>query len=212
LGIGVTHAFIVEGVWGYSYDRPVAWLAEYLSALLPALQGELPSVAGERVTARPLRPLETPDVTAPPVLAAALGSGMLRLAGRTCAGTVTWLTGPRTLAEHIVPSIRTAAEDAGRPVPRVVAGLPVCVTDDPGRAARRAGRKFGVYTDVPSYRAMLDREGAATAADLAIIGTADEVAERVADLARAGVDEFMACVFGTPDEQQATHDCLRGRA
>jgi 5,10-methylenetetrahydromethanopterin reductase len=212
LGVGVSHAFLVEGVWGYSYARPVAWMTEYLSALVPALRGERPEVQGERITARPPRPLDTPGCQPPPVLAAALGPRMLRLAGEACDGTITWMTGPRTLGDHTVPSLRRAAEAAGRPRPRVVAGLPVCVTDRPAGARDLAQKQFGVYSNVPSYRAMLDREGVATAPDLALIGSAEQVGERLGAIAEAGVDEFMACVFGDPDEREATHECVLARA
>jgi 5,10-methylenetetrahydromethanopterin reductase len=209
LGVGVSHAFLVEGVWGYSYDRPAAWLREYLDALLPALRGERPDVAGERVTARPPRPLDLPGAEAPPVYAAALAPAMLRLAGRRCAGTITWLTGPRTLERHVVPAIRVAAEEAGRPAPRVVAGLPVCVTRDARRARERAAEQLAVYSGVPSYRAMLDREGVASPADLALVGGPAEITDRLGELAAIGVDEFMAYVYGDPDEREATHGCLR---
>ena len=51
LGVGVSHRILVEGSWGLSYDRPVAYLSEYLDALLPLLNERRVSVVGERVMA-----------------------------------------------------------------------------------------------------------------------------------------------------------------
>src|SRR5262244_2934557 len=51
---------------------------------------------------------------------------LLPLAGRRADGTVLWMTGPATVRDYIVPTIREAAQAAGRPSPRVVCMLPVC--------------------------------------------------------------------------------------
>ncbi|MEL0283994.1 MAG: LLM class flavin-dependent oxidoreductase, partial [Ilumatobacter sp.] len=87
----------------------------------------------------------------------------------------TWMTGPETIRTLTSPTIREDAAEAGRPEPRVVVGLPVCVTDDIDAARTRADSDYAIYGQLPSYRAMLDREGAATPADVAIIGSAAEV-------------------------------------
>src|SRR5207249_4968366 len=105
-----------------------------------------------------------------PVVVAALGSQMLRLAGTMAEGTVTWMTGPKTVAEHVVPTITTAAAGAGRGDPKVIVALPICVTDDPAGARATAAQSFHNYGLLPSYRAMLDREGAVSPGDIAIVG------------------------------------------
>ena len=107
---------------------------------------------------------------------------------------------PATVRDHIVPVITEAAASAGRPSPRVVCILPVCVTDDPDNARERAARVFAIYGQLPSYRAMLDREGAAGPADVAIVGHEDTVAAQIATLAEAGVTDFVAGEYtGGPD-------------
>ena len=134
---------------------------------------------------------------------------MLKVTGELADGTLTWCTGPRTLADHIVPTISAAAEAAGRPTPRVIAALPVCVTDDVDAAQERAAKVFAVYGQLPSYRAMLDREGAGGAADIALVGTAAEVTDRIGALADIGVTDFAAVEFGgDPDEVAATRATL----
>lgn len=205
LGIGLSHPVVVESMWGLSYEKPLRHMREYLEALLPMLSGEASSVDGEAVTSHGAVDLEAP---APQVLVAALGPRMLELAGRVADGTVTWLVGPKTLAAHIVPSINRAAEAADRPRPQITAGLPVCVTDNPERARERAAEMLIMYGGLPSYRAMLDREGASGPEDVAVIGTAADVAERLAGLGESGVTTIAASEFGNPDELAATRDVL----
>jgi alkanesulfonate monooxygenase SsuD/methylene tetrahydromethanopterin reductase-like flavin-dependent oxidoreductase (luciferase family) len=145
------------------------------------------------------------------VVVAALGEQMLRVTAAMTDGTLTWCTGPVTLANHIVPTITKAADEFGRPAPRVIAALPVCVTADRSGASARAAEMFAAYGGLPSYRAMLDREGVAGPADIAIIGSAAEVQDRVGALAGIGVTDFAAVEFGaTPDEVRDTREALKG--
>ncbi|HSL57154.1 MAG TPA: TIGR03564 family F420-dependent LLM class oxidoreductase [Acidimicrobiales bacterium] len=208
LGIGLSHQPVVEGMWGISFDKPVGYLREYLEALVPMLRGEQVSVRGDHVTA--VGSVDVRDAAAPPLLIAALGPQMLRLAGSVGAGTITWCTGPRALADHIVPSITAAADAAGHAAPRVVAALPICVTDDPDGARASIGENLAIYGQLPSYRAMLDREGVASPADIAIVGSEAEVEAGLRRLADGGVTDFGAAIMPrTADENEATLDVLR---
>ena len=206
LGIGLSHKPVVEGMWGMPFDRPVRHMSDYLAILMPLLSDRRVSFGGEMLTGR--GEITPPPADAPPVLVAALGPQMLRLVGRVADGTITWMTGPETLRTLTAPTITAAANEAGRPAPAVVAGLPVCVTDDVDAARARADRDYAIYGQLPSYRAMLDREGAATPADVAIIGTASEVTDRIRALAGSGVTTFAASAFGSTDEQAATREAL----
>ena len=206
LGIGLSHQMVVEGMWGLPFDKPVRQMREYLEALGPLLAGENPQYGGETITAR--GGLDVP-ADPPPVLVAALGPQMLTVTGRLADGTVTWMTGPKTLTDLTVPTIRAAAEGAGRPAPRVVVALPVCVTDDEAGARERAAAEFAVYGMLPSYRAMLDREGMEGPADLAFVGSADAVASRIAEVDTAGATTLVAAEFGLDDEKAATRELLK---
>ncbi len=206
LGIGLSHKPVVEGMWGMPFDRPVRHMSDYLAILMPLLSDRRVSFGGETLTGGGEIP--PPPADAPPVLVAALGPQMLRLVGRVADGTITWMTGPETLRTLTAPTITQAASEAGRPAPAVVAGLPVCVTDDVDAARARADRDYAIYGQLPSYRAMLDREGAATPADVAIIGTSSEVTDRIRALAGSGVTTFAASAFGSADEQAATREAL----
>jgi alkanesulfonate monooxygenase SsuD/methylene tetrahydromethanopterin reductase-like flavin-dependent oxidoreductase (luciferase family) len=125
-------------------------------------------------------------------------------------GTITWMTGPATIEEHIIPTINAAAAAAGRPVPQVGVGLPVCVTDDTAAARANAAEVFAVYGHLPSYRAMLDREGASGPADVAIVGSAADVVDQVRRLSDAGVTDFCAAPFGSSDQISASIAVLAG--
>lgn len=203
LGLGMTHRVVTEGMWGIPWDKPVRRLNEYLDGLLPLLAGEKADAEGQTVTTR--GELRIPGAPAPDVYIAALGPQLLKIAGRRSAGTVTWMTGPKTLAEHVGPALRAAAAEAGRPEGsvRVVAALPVSVTDDVDGARRQAAEQFAMYGYMPSYRAMLDREGHANPEDAALIGDEETVSARIDVLRRAGVDEFAAIPFDSSAEVRA---------
>jgi F420-dependent oxidoreductase-like protein len=208
LGIGLSHKIVVENMWGMSYDKPVRHLREYLTVLTTLLDGGNVALDGEayRVHAG----LSATGSPRPGVYVAALGEQMLRVTGALADGTVTWCTGPETLRSHIVPTLCAAAEAAGRPVPRVISALPVCVTDDREAATARAAEIFQMYGYLPSYRAMLDKEGAAGPETIAIVGGEAEVADRIGALADIGVTDFAASEFpGNPDEAARTRDALR---
>jgi F420-dependent oxidoreductase-like protein len=209
LGIGLSHQMVIENVFGQSFEKPARHMREYLTILMPLLAGEQASFAGETLSASTFGPLQI-DAPAPTVLVAALGTTMLGLAGRMADGTVTWMTGPATIESHIIPTIRAAAAEAGRPEPRIGVGLPVCVTADADAARARAAELFAMYGILPSYRAMLDREGAEGPADVAIVGTESEVQAQVRHLAAIGATEFCGAPFGSAEEIRASVGALAG--
>jgi 5,10-methylenetetrahydromethanopterin reductase len=207
LGIGLSHRIVIEDMYGYDFGRPVRHMREYLAVLRPLLDRRPALFTGETVRAN--IGLTTPGEGRVPVLLAALGSQMLRLAGQQADGTVLWMTGPATVRDHVVPAITEAAAAAGRPAPRVVCLLPVCVTSDPDGARERAARVFAIYGDLPSYRAMLDREGAVGPADVAVVGDEAAVGAQIGALADAGVTDFVAAEYGRGEDAARTRVFLR---
>jgi 5,10-methylenetetrahydromethanopterin reductase len=210
LGIGLSHQIVIEMMYGYSFAKPLRHMREHLSILMPLIHDGAADVEGETLTGRvglsmaARRPF--------PVLLAALGPKMLGLAGAVADGTVTWMTGPATLASHIVPTITAAAEEAGRDAPRVVGSLPVLVTDDEGDGRVRAGKAFAVYDTLPSYKAMLDREGAGGPADVAVVGDEASVGEQLDALLASGITDFVAVEYSRdPDESARTRAFLQSR-
>lgn len=206
LGIGVSHRHVVEDQWGYSYDRTALRMAEYVRVLNDLFDTGEVAFEGETVTARGSLTIEVDRRI--PVLVAALGPRMLQVAGEAADGVITWMTGLRTLAEHTVPHLTAAAERAGRPRPRVVASLPVCVTDDAEAAHRLAERLFLIYRSLPNYKAMLDRERADNGGDIALIGTEDDIAGAVKRLTDIGVTDLNALVIGSDSEKARAHALL----
>lgn len=197
LGIGPSHRMIVEQMWGGSYASPFGHTREYVAALSPLLRGEPTRFEGRYIVARGGLTVAAARV---PLLVAGLGPRMLALAGGEADGTVTWMCGLKTVREHIVPAVRAAAERAGRPPPRVVVGLPVCVTDEPEKARVYAAEKLGRYGALPSYRAMLDREGVAGPEDIALIGGEEQVRSSIAALAAAGATDLRATELAVDPE------------
>jgi 5,10-methylenetetrahydromethanopterin reductase len=207
LGIGLSHQMVIENMFGLSFEKPVRHMREYLSVLMPLIHEGKASFQGETIRSEIGIGVE-PRLPCP-VLVAALGEQMLKLAGTLTDGTVTWMTGPATIANHTVPTITAAAAAAGRPAPRIATSLPICVTTNVDAARERAAKDFQVYGFLPSYRAMLDREGAGGPADVAMVGDAATVEKQVRALADAGVTEYVASIYGSRDERAETRALLK---
>ena len=208
LGIGLSHQIVIENMMGMSFDKPVRHMREYLTVLQSLNKSNNVSFSGEvysthaGVSVTGSQPFG--------VVVAALGEQMLRVTAALADGTLTWCTGPSTLANHTIPVLDRASDALGKPKQRVIAALPVCVTTKVAEARERASQVFAIYGQLPSYRAMLDKEGAAGPADIAIVGTAAEVTDRIAALADIGVTDFAAVEFGgDPDESANTRAALK---
>ena len=200
LGIGLSHQIVIENMLGFSYDRPARHMRDYLEVLGPLMRGERVDHHGPQYQVHAelrVAGLEQPT----PLMIAALGPAMLRLAGSMTDGTITWMTGPKTLEKHIGPRLRDAAREAGRPEPRVVAGFPIAITNKPDEARELAGKLFQMYGQLPSYRAMLDREEVEGPGDISMVGDEATLAKGLANLRSAGVTDFNAAVF--PAEEGA---------
>jgi len=208
LGVGVTHRMVSEGCFGVPYRRAASLCEEELIAL-NGLLGPTHATHhdGRWIVAR--AQLDLPDVEVP-IVVAALGPRMVEIAGRLSDGTVTWMTGPRSLGEDIVPALRRAADLAGRRPPRVIAGLPVCVTDDVGTARERLRPALLGAMALPSYARMMAREQFDDPTDLGLIGDEAQVTDRIAGLAALGVSELLANVVGLSEEQERTARLLCG--
>lgn len=205
LGVGASDRFIVERVWGQSFDRPVAYMSEYLEILLLLLEEREAYMRGKRVFMRGELDIEGPACS---VIMAALGPRMLELAGRVAAGAMTWMTGPKTIRDFTVPTINKAAEAAERDAPEVIVSLPVCVTDDAEGAKALANELLAKWEQAPACRDMLDREGLSSAGDICVIGNEDQVAERLAVFFAAGATKVVVVPAGTDEEIERTWEAM----
>ena len=206
LGVGLSHKVMMAQL-GINSDKPIRHLRDYLSILMPLIntgqvdyEGETLSCKAEifRVSDKPLS-----------VVTAALGSQTLRVAGSRTQGTILAWVGARTIENHIAPKLFAAADKAKRDKPRIIATLPLCVTDQPDRVRSLVTKNLAMYGELPSYKAMFEREGVAGPGELAIIGNEAEVAERLRQLDQAGVTDFAVSEFTTSkDERSRTREFL----
>lgn len=198
LGIGLAHQPVVEGMFGMSFEKPARYMKEYLSILNPLLAGEPAGFKGEVLHG--YGAMNAPDAEKPvPLLLAALGPIMLELAGREADGTVTWMTGTKTIENHIAPTMGKAAAAAGKPTPRIVSSFPICLTNKVDETRAYIGENLATYGQLPSYRAMLDREGLEGPGDIALIGDEAVLDKEIERLSASGITDFVASPLG-PDE------------
>ncbi|MEX0942753.1 MAG: TIGR03564 family F420-dependent LLM class oxidoreductase [Pseudomonadales bacterium] len=198
LGIGLSHKVVIEDMLGMSYDKPAKHMKEYLEILTPLLEGEAVTYKGEHYKINNLK-LSFPGMKPVPLLVAALGPVMLKIAGGLADGTVTWMTGPNTLADYIIPSINKAASVARRAPARIAAGFPIVVTDDISGAREMIGKVLQIYGMLPSYRAMLDKEGVAGPAELALAGPEKKLKADLQRLKDIGVTDFCGSIVAPDD-------------
>jgi 5,10-methylenetetrahydromethanopterin reductase len=213
LGLGVSHHWIIEEMLGLPYEKPVAAMRAYLDVLDKALAGPGP-VDVENDTFRVHNPLDVTDITPTPVLIAALGPVMLRLAGERTDGTILWMADERAIGSHIAPTITAATEKAGRPAPRIVAGVPVCLCgdDEVEAAVTRTNRILAEAETSPNYQALLDRGDARTVGDILAAGGEASIEKRLRSFADAGVTDLSVRVVPIGDDRDsliASSKCTR---
>lgn len=203
LGIGISHQLVIENMLGLSYAKPVRHLREYLEVLTALLHEHSCEVEGEmyRVHAQ----LGMADVPPPPILIGALRPQMVKLAGRMTDGTITWMAGPTYLEKDIVKPMNAAAAEAGRPTPRTVAGMPICITNERDAVVDHMNAQYAIYGNLPVYRAVLDAEGVEGPAGIAIIGDEQEAEAALRRLKDAGVTDFGASIVGAGSDPEAAH-------
>ena len=200
LGIGVSHAAVVEKRLGLDYAKPLRHMKEYLEVLRPLLAGEEIRHQGEEY--RVALQAGTLSATPPPVLVAALGPKMLDLAGRHADGAAIWLGGPRYLGGFAVPRLERAAQDAGRPPPRIVSGIPIAVTRA-AHARESAEGLLAASAKLPAYRRVLEREGVSHPSEIAVVGDETEVEKALQGIADLGVTDVNAVPFRVAGDPQA---------
>jgi len=198
LGIGLSHKIVIEDMLGFSYDKPARHMREYLSVLMPLARGKPANFQGEHYRVNGVQ-LAVPGAGELPVVIAGLGPVMLKLAGELADGTSTWMVGPRTMETHIIPRLNEAADAAGRGRPRVVGGYPVVLTTRPDEARQKIAQNLTIYGQLPSYRAMLDREGVAGPADVALAGDENALRGEIRRLEEVGITHFNAAIQDVED-------------
>ncbi len=202
LGLGVSHHWVVDGMLGLSYERPAHQLRDYLEVLNAALAGP-GSVDVENDGYRVHAPIDVMDCAPTPILLAALAPVMLRIAGEHASGTILWMADERAIAEHVVPRITKAA--AGRPAPRIVAGVPIalCGKDEVAPARERANRVLGHAEYSPNYQRLLEHGDAADVGDILAAGDESAIALRLRAFRDAGTTDLAVRVLAVGSDRAA---------
>ncbi|MFJ9025282.1 TIGR03564 family F420-dependent LLM class oxidoreductase [Streptomyces sp. NPDC102259] len=211
LGLALGTKHLTETGFGIPYERPIARLREFLTALRQLVETGGADFHGELLTATTPLPATVPGAEPPvPILVAAMAPQALRVSGELADGILPLLAGPRALAEHIVPAVTAAARAAGRPAPRIVAFVPGVVTADVEGVRRTATETLAFYEQFPSYQRVIGLSGATRAADLAVIGDEETVAAEVRRYREAGATEvvFTATDLGGEDDRRRTWKLL----
>ena len=203
LGIGPSHEPVIRGAFGMSYDHPGRSTDEYLQILTALLRGENVDFDGSDWSAHTAGRAVPPSHPVP-VLVSALGPRLLRVAGEHADGTVLWMAPARAIETHVAPKLHAAAAAAGRPAPRIVAGLPVAVHDDIAEARAAASASSSMYAEMENYTRILEIGGAGTPADAAIVGNESSVTSQLQSLLDAGATDIWAAVFPVGDDRRAS--------
>ncbi|KAA0120008.1 TIGR03564 family F420-dependent LLM class oxidoreductase [Mycolicibacterium sp. P9-22] len=191
LGVGPSHHWIIRDMLGLPYDKPAAYTRDYLQVFNAAIAGPGP-VDVENDTFTVHNPTALGAATPLPVLVAALGPVMLQIAGEHADGTSLWMADEKAIGEHIAPKINKAAAGAGKPAPRIVAGIPVtlCANSEIDEAKDRANRILAEAETSPNYQRLLDRGDARTVGDLCAAGDEESILKRFKAFADAGVTDL----------------------
>ncbi|MFT5578100.1 MAG: 5,10-methylenetetrahydromethanopterin reductase [Paraglaciecola psychrophila] len=207
LGVGLSHETMMAQL-GVPFERPMRHLKEYLSILIPLINQGKVQFSGELLSCEAQTFFKPEHHT--PIVVAALGPQALKIAGTLADGTTLAWVGPRTVREHIKPRLCEAADAAERSQPRIIATLPICVTDDEDRVRALISKNLKMYSQLPSYKAMFEREGVTEAGELALVGSAAKVQDLLGDVAKSGVTDFAASEFTTnPEEKASTRELLK---
>ncbi|HKY16050.1 MAG TPA: TIGR03564 family F420-dependent LLM class oxidoreductase, partial [Microthrixaceae bacterium] len=203
LGLGPSHQPVIQHMFGLSYDTPGRHTDEYIQIVTALLRGGSVSFAGEEFRVNAMTP-PPPDGAQIPVLVAALGPRLLRVAGEHAEGTVTWMANATAIETHVAPRIGKAASAAGRPEPRIVVGLPVAVHDDIDEARGVAAEQFAMYGTLPNYQRILEHGKADGPGAAAIIGDEASVSAQITALFEAGASDVWAAPFPVGDDRSAS--------
>jgi F420-dependent oxidoreductase-like protein len=202
VGLGVSHHWVIDEMLGLPYEQPVATMRAYLDVLDRALDGP-GSVDVENERFRVHNPIDITDITPTPVLLAALGPLMLKLCGERADGTILWMADERAIGSYVVPTLVRAAQSAQRPMPRVVAGVPVCLCgdDEVDVAVARTNRILAEAEVSPNYQRLLSQGDARSVGDILVAGSEQSIRKRLGGFADAGVTDLSVRVVPIGDSR-----------
>jgi F420-dependent oxidoreductase-like protein len=191
LGLGLGAHEPERQAFGTSWPNTIHRLREHLTILHSIFDSATVDFHGTELSASPAWPVKVAGGTPVPVYVAAMGPKALRVTGELADGTLPYLAGPRTIGEFIAPVINKAAAEAGRPSPRIIAAVPVLVSDNVDAARTIAAEQLSLYETIPSYQKVVAREGVASVTDLAALGREQSVVSQLRRYLDAGATDVV---------------------
>ncbi|HEU4823068.1 MAG TPA: LLM class flavin-dependent oxidoreductase [Nitrososphaeraceae archaeon] len=205
LGIGPSHRFIIEDMYGLQHRTPLAHLREYVEILHAALWEGKVDYHGDFYNVAATLPRK-PQI---PVLISTLGEKAFQLAGQIADGAISWVCPIQYLCRTGIPALRTSAAAVGRSVPPMVAHVLVALSEDRNSILSAGHQLLDFYAKVPFYANMFSNAGFQPTSDqtvpdslvdnLVIFGNEDIVAARFTELLATGLDELMVSLVPIKD-------------
>lgn len=202
VGLGLAHKPSIEGTLDIAFEHPAKHMGEYLDVLIPLMNERTADVHGDYWSAHFEGFAGLSGAEAPGLLLAAMGPRMLRMAAERADGTILWLAGPKTIREHIRPALEAARPATAAPA-RIVASMPLCVTERADEVRAMVDAMLEGYNDLPSYRGVMDRDGSGGPGGASVLGTEAEVLASIEQYAEAGCTDFAPVEFTLTDEEAA---------
>src|SRR5713226_1164632 len=215
LGVGTSHRHVMENVYGLSMPSPLAYLREYVEVMRQELWEGRVDHQGRffKVAASIPRPAQIP------LLISALGEKAFRLAGEVADGAISWVTPVPYLLDTALPALRAGAQAQNRPVPPLVAHIPVAMSIDEAAVQAAAMQRISSYTKAPFYAHMFAAAGFPIAADgsgvdalvkaLVVAGDQAQVKKRLRELIASGLDELLLMPVPVADEAREREQLLQ---
>ncbi|MCI0710439.1 MAG: LLM class flavin-dependent oxidoreductase [Chloroflexi bacterium] len=199
LGVGSSHPFIISGMYGIDFAKPVKYMREYLTVLRQMLWEGQVNFEGEffQVHGAPMLPTIPPQI---PLLLAALRKPMFKLGGELSDGIMTGWSPLSYVLSAAKPALRDSAASANRPTPPLIGSLSIIPHPDRDAAKNVAQQTLGPYLQAPSYLDMFAKAGYEIENgvipeqmfdEMFVYGTTAQIAERIQQAAEIDIDELM---------------------
>ena len=215
LGVGTSHRHVIENLYGLSMPSPLAYLREYVAVMRQVLWEGRVDHQGTffKVTA------SLPHPAPLPLLISALGEEAFRLAGEIADGAISWVCPVPYLLEKALPALQAGARAQNRPVPPLIAHIPVAMSVDEAAVQAAARPRLSFYTKAPFYARMFAAAGFPLAADgtgvdaivkaLVVTGNETQVQTRIRELIASGLDELLLMLIPVADETREREQLMQ---
>jgi F420-dependent oxidoreductase-like protein len=215
LGVGPSHRHVMENIYGLSMSSPLAYLREYVEVMRQVLWEGRVDHQGKFFKVN----TSFPHTEQIPLLVSALGEEAFRLAGEIADGAISWVCPVPYLLDKALPALRAGAQAHDRPVPPLVAHIPIAMSTNEAAVHEAAMSRISYYTKAPFYAHMFAEAGFPIAADgsgtdalvksLVVAGNQAQVEQRLRELIASGLDELLLMLVTVADEVREREQLLQ---